>query len=294
MYYRRKVLLNLLDQLGGKAQKLQLQKLLFLFCQSQAQPVFSFLPYRYGAFSFQANADLSTLGKYGWVSESDDRWHLAEPLTSKEQLRDKDEDLLKDILQSFGKHSNDALIAYTYKHFPFYALNSQVRDKYLTEAELEKAYAQVTTYDQPRLFTIGYQGKSLEGYINQLIYHEVKVLCDVRKNAFSMKYGFSKRQLHTACKGVGIQYVHLPSLGIASAKRKDLKNQSDYDELFEAYKKDVLPLQTDDEIAIMEMLSKYGNVALTCFEADSCQCHRRPLAEYIQSFPEFEYTTQHL
>lgn len=55
-----------------------------------------------------------------------------------------------------------------------------------------------------------------------------------------MKYGFSKKQLNSACEGFGIQYVHIPEVGIESDKRQELNTQSDYDKLFEVYKSDTL------------------------------------------------------
>ncbi len=66
------------------------------------------------------------------------------------------------------------------------------------------------------------------------------MLCDVRKNAYSQKYGFSKSQLQKACEGVGISYIHMPELGINSDKRQHLISQSDYDLLFEDYEKNTL------------------------------------------------------
>ncbi|GAL65583.1 hypothetical protein JCM19301_4043 [Jejuia pallidilutea] len=35
---------------------------------------YDFVPYKFGCFSFQANADLNTLKKYGIVSESSKSW----------------------------------------------------------------------------------------------------------------------------------------------------------------------------------------------------------------------------
>ncbi|MDG5800640.1 DUF488 domain-containing protein [Marinilabiliaceae bacterium ANBcel2] len=94
------------------------------------------------------------------------------------------------------------------------------------------------------MFTIGYEGISLEQYINKLIVNDIKVLCDVRKNSFSMKYGFSKKQLKTTCDGVGIAYIHIPEVGIESDKRQELNTQADYDKLFKIYKTDTLPQVT--------------------------------------------------
>ena len=64
--------------------------------------------------------------------------------------------------------------------------------------------------------------------------------CVMFENAYSQKYGFSKTQLTKACEGVGIEYIHIPELGIESDKRKDLKSQEDYDTLFEDYENTTL------------------------------------------------------
>lgn len=294
MYYRRKIILQFLSALGGAVERLRLQKLLFLFSQQQQQPVYHFLPYKYGAYSFQANADLGTLAKYGWVTATANTWQLAQQPGEKEALKAKDATLLQQVVEAFGHYTTEELLQYTYTQYPYYALKSQVWENYLTQEAWEQAHAAITYRQQPQLFTIGYEGKSLETYINELIRHNIKALCDVRKNAFSMKYGFSKKQLRTACEGVGINYVHLPELGIPSALRQHLAAQSDYDQLFVQYKKEVLPVKTTAQESIITLLREKGNVALTCFEANSCQCHRRPLAEHIQAFPQFTYTLQHL
>ena len=127
------------------------------------------------------------------------------------------------------------------------------------------------------LFTIGYEDISLEKYINKLIINDVKILCDVRKNAFSYKYGFSKSQLKMACQGAGIKYVHLPALGIESELRQDLRSQKDYDILFEKYENTIM--ESNDSIdVIIELLKTDKRVALTCFEKNPLQCHRSRIA----------------
>ena len=68
------------------------------------------------------------------------------------------------------------------------------------QKELNTIEQQKPHYAHKQLFTIGYEGISLETYINKLIINDVNVLCDVRKNAYSQKYGFSKQTLELACK----------------------------------------------------------------------------------------------
>ncbi|MGY9014452.1 MAG: DUF488 family protein [Rhodospirillales bacterium] len=54
-----------------------------------------------------------------------------------------------------------------------------------------------------RLFTIGYEGKTLERFLNQLVQHRIRVLCDVHRNPVSMKFGFSKNRLRKAVNAMG-------------------------------------------------------------------------------------------
>ena len=66
------------------------------------------------------------------------------------------------------------------------------------------------------------------------------MLCDVRKNPLSRKYGFSKSTLSETLNKLGIEYTHLGALGIASEKRQYLNAQSDYDRLFDEYENTIL------------------------------------------------------
>ncbi len=68
MYYRRKIILSLLQVFDNKLDKIQLQKLLFLFSRYNIEKkTYDFVPYKYGCYSFQANQDLLTLKKYTWI-----------------------------------------------------------------------------------------------------------------------------------------------------------------------------------------------------------------------------------
>ena len=68
MFYRRKLLLGLLQSIGRPVNKVDLQKYLFLVCVDQKKSAYEFIPHRFGCFSFQIDADKRTLTKYGLVS----------------------------------------------------------------------------------------------------------------------------------------------------------------------------------------------------------------------------------
>ncbi len=62
-----------------------------------------------------------------------------------------------------------------YINYPFYAINSTIAAQLLNTRQLEQVDAERVSIREKRL-TIGYEGKSLEQYINQLLREDVKLL----------------------------------------------------------------------------------------------------------------------
>lgn len=270
---------------------IQLQKYLFLVTRHQIDKSFYFVPFKYGCFSFQANQDMITLGTYGYISVCENEYILNESGVGYiGQLDLFDRQYVVDTCSRFGSMSQDELITYIYVNYPFYAINSSIASQLLTNEEMQRVNAQRRKKTGRQLYTIGYEGVTLEQYINKLILEDVHVLCDVRKNAYSQKYGFSKSQLEKACKGVGIQYVHVPELGIESNKRQTLRSQKDYDILFEEYERTVLPTQHEALNFVYNLIIADNRVALTCFEKDPMQCHRTRVAKALMKVANNEYT----
>lgn len=294
MYYRRKILLALLEVFDNKLEKISLQKLLMLVTKQQEKPDFHFVPYKFGCFSFQANADLVTMTKYNQVKAEGNYWLKTDNSNYLLSLREKDRQAIRFIKMQYGNKNADELIKYTYIKYPYFAINSSIARERLNGNEYQKVLETQPKSDKTILFTIGYEGISLEEYLNKQIINDIKVLCDVRRNPVSMKYGFSKSQLEKACVGVGIKYIHMPELGIESDKRQVLNTQSDYDKLFITYRHEVLTQTTDIQEKLLGLLMDNRRIALSCFEANICQCHRKHLAEAIARLPGFSYELRHI
>ena len=297
-YYRRKILLALLEELGGHLSALQMQKFLFLFTRKQEDnKAFEFVPYKYGGFSFQANQDIYTLSKYGYLEIADNK---EKTITLSKtghyilKLDMFDQQAIRDVCNEFGALSTTDLVRYTYTHYPFYAINSTIAEQILTTEELEKVDKQRRHIDNIQLFTIGYEGRTLESYIKTLILNDVHLLCDVRKNAYSQKFGFSKSQLQNACQGVGIEYVHVPALGIGSEQRQNLYTQDDYNRLFALYASSTLAHNAASLQYVYDLIQQNKRVALTCFEKDPNQCHRYVVAKALLKLPNANYSLKNL
>ncbi len=294
MYYRRKILLGLLEAFDNRLEKIQLQKLLMLVTKQQQKPDFHFVPYKYGCYSFQANSDLGTMSKYNQVILQGNEWVKIDNEKYLVSLKERDRLAIRLIKQLYGAKTSNELIKLTYVKYPYLAINSTVAKDKLSSEEFDKVLQAKPKSDKTILFTIGYEGLSLEEYLNKLILSDIKVLCDVRRNPLSMKFGFSKSQLQKACQGVGIEYVHIPELGIESDKRQVLNTQSDYDKLFSLYRSEMLTQTLDYQLKLITLLKEKKRIALTCFEANINQCHRKHLADAIVNLPDFNYELKHI
>lgn len=294
MFYRRKIILALLQLFDGQLDKIRLQKLLFLFANMQAKAEYDFIPYKFGCYSYSANADMTAMVTRGFLTEDEKTFAKKDPTDYLKQLKPADLKLLQEVKTNYGKMSANALMKHTYINFPFYAIKSEVAENILSQEELEKVTKAKPKSNKTVLFTIGYEGISLEEYLVRLLKNDVKVLVDVRNNPSSMKYGFSKSQLKKYCASLGIEYVHIPEVGIQSDQRQELNTQSDYDKLFAVYRKNNLTQTSAQQNEILKLLKQHKRIALTCFEANICQCHRKHLAEAIELLPGFEYEVKHI
>jgi uncharacterized protein (DUF488 family) len=296
LFERQRLLLTMLDALGGPVANTDFQKLLFLYTrQCEESPTYEFVPYKFGAFSFTSYADKRRLSEAGLLTEDEDQWQL----TDQGRLMAREQALEPLAVARFSREHaglrGNALIAEQYRKFPYFATRSEIVEKVLPDAESRR---RVIEARPPRaragLATIGYEGRSLDAYLNALLKNSVTLLCDVRRNPLSRKYGFSKSTLSNACGGVGIRYEHLPELGIDSAERRDLKTQADYDALFDRYARESLPKQGAALSRIRHWLEEGERVALTCYEALPCQCHRHCVAEALERRGRPGFTVSHL
>lgn len=294
MFYRRKLILAIIQSFGGELEKIKLQKLLFLFSEKQIKQDYGFVPYKYGCYSFSASADIKTMITKELLKETETSYLKEDKADFIKTLKESDRKVLLYIKNLFSNMDSNALIKHTYINYPYYAIKSVLAKNILSNVQLDKVISKRPYEDDIVLFTIGYEGISLEEYLNRLIKNNVYVLVDVRRNPLSMKFGFSKSLLIKYCNSLGIDYIHIPEVGIKSDMRQGLDNQEDYDKLFEHYKKEELSKTLESQQKILGLLIENKRIALTCFEKNICQCHRKHLAEAICALPEFSYKLKHI
>lgn len=276
MIERRRILLSLVDQAGGAPGRTHLMKWLFLLREEQPDALgssafYEFIPYKYGPFSFQAYRDMSALEESGLLAKGG----VSIPKSARAEVKDELQKLPKramrgvdDVLRTYGDVSRKALLDDVYERYPWYATRSELRPRKRTKA------APLAVY------TVGYEGRSIDGLLDHLLRAGIRRLIDVRKNAMSRKYGFGGKTTARLCGDVDIEYIHVPTLGIPSSMRRDLSTQADYDQLFDTYEDEILS-GADQSIQSVADLCAEKPSALMCFEASSCQCHRGRLAPQV-------------
>jgi uncharacterized protein (DUF488 family) len=134
------------------------------------------------------------------------------------------------------------------------------------------------------VYTIGYETTSIDAFLRELIWGGILRIVDVRSVAFSYTYGFSQKSLSHFCSKVGIEYVHLPNLGIPPAVRKTrLLTDESRQKLLDEYEKTVLPSKTGELEKAAQLITEKPS-ALMCVEADAEKCHRLRVARWLSRF----------
>ena len=128
------------------------------------------------------------------------------------------------------------------------------------------------------LFTIGYEGKTVEELLDRLQESGVALLIDVRAVAASRRPGFSKTALAGALKDRGIDYLHLRPLGTPKAGREAAR-KGRIAEMRAIFDEQLATPEAELALAQAEAAASERPSALLCFEADAAHCHRTIVAE---------------
>ena len=132
---------------------------------------------------------------------------------------------------------------------------------------------------QVNLYTIGYEGRTLDDFVSALQTAGVQLLADVREAPVSRKPGFSKSALEQALRASGIAYRHLRALGCP----KPIRDQHKVDGDWQRYTREFMQHLDQQQGAVEELaaLTQTQLTALLCFETDFDRCHRTYVARAV-------------
>lgn len=275
MLTRQKLIVELIKRCGGTVPQEKLLALAFLLRQElgpeHASSFYEFLPYRNGPFSFALARELEKLAEAGAVLPvSDSVVRLAE------SGRDKAGNVPRGILKEFERfwatfkdHTTEDLVAAIQSRYPWYMSGR--------EGAAGQNRSQCAT--MCAVYTAGYEGLQVDGFLDLLLRSGTTRIIDVRKNAFSRVYGFHGSTLARLAQEVGIEYVHMPQVGVPSAWRADLEEES-RNQMFARYRDEILANEQDTLNQIAALVNS-GPSVLMCMELDPGCCHRSVLASRI-------------
>jgi uncharacterized protein (DUF488 family) len=236
---------------------------------------FDFVPYRFGPFSFNLYRELGLLRRDGYVSPRTDRIELNPPLLGeiKSNIRNLPKDTLAEIsiiVRRYGNLSGDDLLRDVYSRYPWYAAKSQLTDVLMTESLPAVA-------PDPAIYTMGYEGYSVDGFFDRVLRGGISAVLDVRHNPQSRSYGFSQRTLKDIGTKLGVEYRHFPELGVPGDKRKTVGNEESRQRLLDDYEQITLGNAPKQVLEVCKVMKEIPSL-LVCFESDPSTCHRSRLA----------------
>jgi len=137
------------------------------------------------------------------------------------------------------------------------------------------------------LATIGYEGARPDDFVNTLQLVDVQIVVDIRDRAQSRRPGFSKSALRENLEQNGIAYVHLKELGDPKEGR-DAARSGDMDKFRRIYAAVLETKQASNALNQIVELTKEMNVCLLCYERDHHECHRKVVADRLESVVGFK------
>ena len=274
MLNRQKAVIEILTRAKRPVTHLQLTKWCFLlhheFDSRGGNAFYDFVPYKYGPFSFTLFQEIGKLVDQGYIEEPTAKsWAVNTRVkadTSKLDSQVKTD--IDDLLNQVGSISRDKLIDRVYGSHPRFTINSEIKKR------------QRPPKAKNAVHTAGYEGLSVDAFLDMLSSHGVKRIVDVRNNPIARRYGFHKSTLARLAGHLGIDYKHVPELGIQSELRQNLADASDYNRLFDRYEKHTLSTSPTAIRSVSDYCLERPSV-LVCMERDACSCHRGRLAPYV-------------
>ena len=129
--------------------------------------------------------------------------------------------------------------------------------------------------------SVGYENyRDVEVFVRMLADAGVERLVDVRELPISRRRGFAKTALSVALSEVGVEYLHLRSMGNPKEFR-DLYKSGHVEAGRDAYERFLLS-ERQDELRSLDALLREKPSALMCIEHDENVCHRQVIFDALR------------
>lgn len=131
----------------------------------------------------------------------------------------------------------------------------------------------------PIIFTIGYEGRTLDGLLAQLKGHDVELLVDIRESPVSKRHGFSKPELEEATRAAGLDYTLRREWGNPSRAHGGTDPRRNLSVAMSKYTTHLAPHIVEAAAFVRDVLPR--RPAFLCYEAEPFHCHRSRFATLV-------------
>jgi uncharacterized protein (DUF488 family) len=131
------------------------------------------------------------------------------------------------------------------------------------------------------VYTIGYEGATVEKFVATLVLARIDVLVDVRELPLSRKKGFSKKALERRLREAGLSYIHMRDLGDPREGR-DAARSGDLKKFRQIYLAHFRTEPVRKAFETLLTLGKTKTLCMMCFERDPRVCHRDIIADKMR------------
>jgi uncharacterized protein (DUF488 family) len=124
-----------------------------------------------------------------------------------------------------------------------------------------------------RIYSVGYEGLTVDGLVERLQQSRIEELVDVRANPYSRKPGFARKRLAESLAAAGIVYRHEPLLGNA------FRDVEDFGAAMDLMREHLAVGEPAEAVARLVDLAADRRIAVLCLENDQRRCHRHIVLE---------------
>lgn len=151
------------------------------------------------------------------------------------------------------------------------------------QLEAKALWNEARSQNAADFFTIGYTGRPTNELLEALGGAGVQTILDVRQNAVSMyRPDLSKANLQRLLRGRGIDYLHLPALGVPRDIRAKAIATGTRQVIWDWYDAHVVPAFVGRNMTRFFNLAEHP-VAFLCTERDPSECHRHLLFNALEA-----------
>lgn len=138
-----------------------------------------------------------------------------------------------------------------------------------------------------RIYSVGYEGMTVDGLVERLTGAHVSVVVDVRLNPSSRKPGFSRKGLSDRLAKAGIDYVHEKDLGNPTDNRDSFRYGDG--ETGRERMRFILSNGSREALDRVVALASKNRIAVLCVEREHRRCHRDVVAAMaVERNPQIE------